>query len=118
MTGDDNALARQQADARELEATLRELSATAEQVGESLSAGLRRAALAGRDLDDALRQVALRLSNMALERALQPLDQLAGALLSGSAPGASQAGPTTGRSQPQALAGAAAALGRASFGRS
>jgi len=83
MTDNDSRTIRIDADTSGVEAAFAAIARDADSFAESFAASMRRAALAGRDLDDALRAVALRLSNLALDRALQPVDGLIGSLLSG-----------------------------------
>ena len=46
------------------------------------ASSLRVAAISGRDFDDTLRSIALRISSLALNKAFQPLDDLFGSLIS------------------------------------
>jgi hypothetical protein len=80
------------------EAAMREISASTARFGEVFAASMRGAALSGRDFDDTLRSIALRISSMALSKAFQPLDDLMGSLVSGAlgqagGQGTSSAGP-------------------------
>jgi len=70
-------------DTEAFDKAMEEISTSAEHFGQVFSFSMRNAVLAGRDLDDALRSIALRISSMALDQALAPLDQLAGSLFSG-----------------------------------
>ena len=64
-----------------LDDALAEASRMAERFGASLTDALRDVALEGRSLEDALRGVALRMADVALDRALKPLEQGASNLL-------------------------------------
>ncbi|MFZ1812904.1 MAG: hypothetical protein WBO55_11715 [Rhizobiaceae bacterium] len=63
----------------------------------TFSSSFRDAALAGKDLDDVLRSVLLRFSDLALDKAFAPLDNLLSNMLSGIA-GAGGAAPGAGQS--------------------
>lgn len=75
-------------DTKAFDEAMEEISASAEHFGQVFSFSMRNAVLAGRDLDDSLRSIALRISSMALDQALAPLDQLVGSLFSGLLGGA------------------------------
>lgn len=84
----DTAPIRVTVDTEAFDKAMAEISTSAEHFGQVFSFSMRNAVLAGRDLDDALRSIALRISGMALDQALAPLDQFVGSLFSGLLGGA------------------------------
>lgn len=70
------------ADASPFEQTLKQLEGLSGRFGAQLSSGLKSAIAGGKELDDILRRIALNLSGAALDRALQPVENLAGNLFS------------------------------------
>jgi len=70
------------ADASPFEQTLKQLEGLSGRFGAQLSSGLKSAIAGGKELDDILRRIALNLSGAALDRALQPVENLAGSLFS------------------------------------
>lgn len=84
---------RVEADTRGFESAMREISISSEQFASVFTSSLRGAVVAGRDFDDVLRGIARRISSMALSRALAPLENAIGGLLSGIALPAAPAGP-------------------------
>lgn len=71
-----------QADAAPFQATMKELEALSRSFGSQLTSGLKSAIAGGKELDDILRRIALNLAGMALERALNPIENLAGTFIS------------------------------------
>ncbi|GLQ38698.1 tail protein [Rhizobium albus] len=68
-------------DSRPFERALGDLELRAERLGSALSGAMRRAAVEGRDLDQVLRGLALRMSDIALDAGLRPLQNaLSGAV--------------------------------------
>ena len=110
----DRATIRINADVSELEAAMRDISASAERFGESFSAGMRRAVLSGLDLDESLKSLAMRISNLALEQALRPVDQAFGSLASDLAGALSRSQPRSGNIVFNLPAGEAAGLQKSS----
>ncbi|MCB1429960.1 MAG: hypothetical protein KDJ66_12685 [Nitratireductor sp.] len=80
MNDPQDGVIRISADTSAFDAAMRDISQSAERFGSSFSRSMREAAISGRDLDDTLRGLALRLADLALEKAFAPLDQLAGNL--------------------------------------
>ncbi|MBO6719155.1 MAG: phage tail tape measure protein [Rhizobiaceae bacterium] len=70
------------ADTGPFEDSLRHLKDLSGSFGSQLTGALKSAAVSGRSLDDVLRRIGLNLAGMALNRGLQPLQSLAGSLLS------------------------------------
>jgi phage-related minor tail protein len=70
------------ADTEPLKRSLETLQDMSQRFGAQLTSALRSAVVDGRELDAVLRQVALSLAGMALQRGLQPLQNLAGGLFS------------------------------------
>ena len=100
------------ADTSGFDAAMRDISVSSEQFAHVFTSSLRGAVTAGRDFDDTLRAIARRISSLALNRALAPLENAIGNLLSGAtntgAPGAQGGSPFSG-SLPQ-IAGQAASV--------
>lgn len=71
-----------EADTSSFDAAMRDILASTEQFGRIFASSLRVAAISGRDFDDTLRSIALRISSLALNKAFQPLDELFGSLIS------------------------------------
>lgn len=71
-----------QADAAPFQATLKELDQLSGRFAAQLTGGLKSAVAGGRELDDILRRVASNLAGMALDRALQPLQNMLGSFFS------------------------------------
>ncbi|MEZ5872413.1 MAG: hypothetical protein R3D32_11360 [Nitratireductor sp.] len=69
------------ADTAAFEASMRDISQSAERFGSVFARSMREAAVSGRDLDETLRSVALRIADMALDKAFAPLEQMAGNLI-------------------------------------
>jgi phage-related minor tail protein len=68
-------------DSRPFEHALGDLELRAERLGSALTGAMRRAAVEGRDLDQVLRGLALRMSDIALDAGLRPLQNaLSGAV--------------------------------------
>ncbi|GIL03334.1 MAG: hypothetical protein BroJett030_32330 [Alphaproteobacteria bacterium] len=84
------------ADTSGYDAAMRDIARSTEQFGRVFAATMRRAVLSGRDLDDTLRSVALRFADLALGRALAPIESAIGGLLSGAFAGHSGATPAVG----------------------
>lgn len=80
------------ADTRGFDAAMHEISVSSEQFARVFTSSLRGAVTAGRDFDDTLRGIARRISSLALNRALAPLESAIGGLLSGAAPAGSAGG--------------------------
>lgn len=70
------------ADTAPFQAALKDLEWLAGRFSSQLTGGLRSAVAGGQELDDILRRIALNLSSMALDRALQPLSGMFGGFLS------------------------------------
>jgi phage-related minor tail protein len=71
------------ADVQPFQQALENLQKLSDGFGAQLTAGLKSAAVSGRDLDDVLRRIGLNLAGMALNQGLKPLQSLAGSLLGG-----------------------------------
>lgn len=71
-----------QADAAPFQATMKELESLSRGFGTQLTSGLKSAIAGGKELDDILRRIGLNLAGMALDRALKPLENLAGSFFS------------------------------------
>ncbi len=71
------------ADTAPFQAALKDLEWLSGRFSAQLTGGLKAAVAGGQELDDILRKVALNLSSMALDRALQPLQGMMGGMLSG-----------------------------------
>lgn len=71
-----------EADSAPFEATMRQLEGLSRNFGAQLTSGLKSAVAGGKELDDILRRIGLNLAGMALDRALQPLENLAGSFFS------------------------------------
>lgn len=69
-------------DARAIQTTLRDLETRASGFGSMLSRALKQSVVDGRELDTVLRGVASRLTSIALDLGLQPLERLATSTLS------------------------------------
>jgi hypothetical protein len=80
------------ADTSGFDTAMRDISGSSEQFARVFTSSLRGAVVAGRDFDDTLRGIARRISSMALSRALAPLENAIGGLLSGAAVPMPQAG--------------------------
>ncbi len=79
-----------EADASPFEATLKQLEGLSSRFGAQLTGGLKSAIAGGKELDDILRGIGLNLAGAALDRALKPLENMAGSfftsLLGGLSP--------------------------------
>ena len=79
-----------EADASPFEATLKQLEGLSSRFGAQLTSGLKSAIAGGKELDDILRGIGRNLAGAALDRALKPLENLAGSfftsLLGGLSP--------------------------------
>ena len=84
-----------------LQGGLDRLNASAERFGQSLVSAFGRGVVAGKSFDDILRSIGQRFIDLALNAALQPLQSLAGSLLS-------QVGQSVGRALPFADGGVVA----------
>lgn len=125
------------ADTSGFDEAMRDMAASAEQFGRVFSAAMSRAVVSGRDLDDTLRAIALRFADLALGRALSPLENAVSGLFANLAPALSNgasaaAAPTSppritfnvnspdvagfGKSQAQIAAMLARAVGRGQRG--
>lgn len=71
-----------EADAAPFEATMRQLEGLSRNFGSQLTSGLKSAIAGGKELDDILRRIGLNLAGMALDRALRPVENLAGSFFS------------------------------------
>jgi len=80
------------ADTSGFEAAMADMAKSTEAFGRIFAGTMSRAVLSGRDLDDTLRSIALRFADLALGKALAPLENalsgLVGGLLSGAGQGA------------------------------
>lgn len=100
------------ADTSGFDAAMRDISVSSEQFARIFTSSLRGAVTAGQDFDDTLRGIASRISSLALNRALAPLESAIGGLLSGTMPAGApggQGGLTANRLLPQ-IAGALVAI--------
>lgn len=100
------------ADTSGFDAAMRDISVSSEQFARIFTSSLRGAVTAGQDFDDTLRGIASRISSLALNRALAPLESAIGGLLSGTMPAGApggQGGFTANRLLPQ-IAGQAASV--------
>ncbi len=68
------------ADVQPFQQALENLQRLSDGFGAQLTAGLKSAAVSGRDLDDVLRRIGLNLAGLALSEGLKPLQSLAGSL--------------------------------------
>jgi phage-related minor tail protein len=89
------------ADTTGFDEAMRDISASTEQFGRIFASTMSRAVLSGRDLDDTLRSIALRFADLALSKALSPLENAVSNLIGGLAGGAAQANPSSGPALPQ-----------------
>jgi hypothetical protein len=105
-------------DTSAFDAAMRDLSANADNFGKAFAGALRQAAVAGRDLDDVLRGLALRLASNALDRALAPLEQLLAGAASGLAQSAAGAFPTNAGAKSSSIVVNIATPDTAAFGKS
>lgn len=71
------------ADTTGFDRALGDLERTSQRFGSVLTGALKSAVVSGRSLEDVLRQVATRLTSMALDAGLKPLQRLAGSLFEG-----------------------------------
>ncbi len=69
-----------EADISGFEAAMADMSRSTEQFGASFARTMRQAVVSGRDLEDTLRALALRMSANALDRAFAPVEQAVGSL--------------------------------------
>lgn len=79
------------ADVSGFDAAMREISQSAERFGDVFASTMRRAVISGRDLDDTLRDIALRFADLALGQALAPIENALSALVAGAFSGLAQA---------------------------
>ncbi|MEC9343063.1 MAG: hypothetical protein VYD64_04370, partial [Pseudomonadota bacterium] len=87
------------ADTSGFEEAMEDIKDTTEQFGHVFAATMRQAVLSGRDLDDTLRSIALRFADLALGKALAPLENavadLVGSAMGAAFPPASRHSTTT-----------------------
>ncbi len=77
------------ADTSGFDAAIRDISNSTRAFSRVFATSLRDAAFSGRDLDNTLRSIALRISGLALDKAFAPLDGLLSSALSGALSGLS-----------------------------
>lgn len=84
---EDGLAYRVELDGRPFERALGDLELRAERLGSALTGAMRRAAVEGRDLEQVLRGLALRMSDIALDAGLRPLQNALSGAVSGFAEG-------------------------------
>jgi phage-related minor tail protein len=91
MTTPENTLAQATAEAEALERLMGDLEARGQVVGEQLARTFASAVINGKSLEETLKAVALKLSNIALNQGMKPLEALLGQAVTGLAGGRVQA---------------------------
>jgi hypothetical protein len=106
------------ADISGFERAMADISASTKSFAGTFASSMAQAALSGRDLDDALRAVALRIASLSLERALAPLEGLIASGLAGAVSPQTAAAPLQPQQRSMSLVMNVQASDAASFRKS